>query len=387
MDRLTATLGLNYTKDEKEGSVRATRGDAFSNVSLENLFFFQAFAQATGLAPTPTNLGLVPPQVIGALQAASNDPAQNPLLGLRQIQFLPAVVNIPNGVESNETDDDEVTYNFRLSYELSDAVNIYGGVSTGFKASSFNLSRDSRPFAADLAALQQAGVTPGPFALQRQAFAGTRFADPEVATVYELGLKAKFERGALNVTVFDQSIEDFQVNTFTGSGFELGNAGEQSTKGLEMDFTYFLTDALKLNFAATFLDPTFDDFVNVAGDDLTGTTPGGIADSNFSLGFDYGFTIAGNDAFIRADYFYEDEVQIGNEAGGTGIDQFTRETSNLNATIGLRTESGYSFSLWGRNITDHESLISAFPSVAQPGSFSGYRTLPRTYGISVSKDF
>ena len=40
-DRLTATVGLNYTKDEKIGSVRATRSEPFSGVSLENLGFAQ----------------------------------------------------------------------------------------------------------------------------------------------------------------------------------------------------------------------------------------------------------------------------------------------------------------------------------------------------------
>jgi len=385
-DRVTATLGLNYTRDEKEASIEAARSDAFSALSLQNLGLVSAFQQISGLAPTPANFAAAP-QAFAAAQAASANPATNPLLGLSPFQFLPTVVSLPNGVESNETDDDEVTYNVRLAYELSDTINVYGGISTGFKASSFNLSRDSRPDENDLPALQQAGVVPGPFSLSRGADTGTRFAAPEEATVYELGLKAKFNRGAFNLTLFDQSIENFQVNTFTGAGFELRNAGEQSTKGLEFDLTYFVTDALKLNLAGTFLDPTFDSFESITGQSLSGTTPGGIADTNFSLGFDYGFAIGNHDAFVRADYFFEEETQIGDEGGGTGIDQFNRETSNLNATVGVRTANGYSLTLWARNLTDHESLISAFPSVAQGGSFSGYRTAPRTYGVSFSYDF
>ncbi len=384
-DSLTATLGLNYTKDEKEGRVAATRGEPFSAVSLENLGLGAIFQQITGLAPIPSNFAAVP-QAFAQAQALSTTPA-NPFLALAPFQFLPAVVPIPNSVESNTTDDDEVTYNLRLSYELNDVVNLYAGISTGFKASSFNLSRDSRPFAENLVALQQAGLTPSPFSLQRAAFSGTRFADPEEATVYEIGLKAKFDRGAFNITYFDQSIENFQINTFTGSGFELRNAGEQSTKGVEFDFTYFLTDTFKLFTAGTYLDPVFDDFETITGEIRSGTRPGGIAEFNFSLGFDYGFTFAGHDAFVRADYFYEDEVSIGNEDDSVGIGQFTRDTQNLNLSVGLRTENGYSFSIWGRNITDHESLISAFPSVAQQGSFSGYRVVPRTYGVSFSKEF
>jgi len=338
----------------------------------------------TGLAPTPANFARVPQAFAAAQQAVAG--GQNPVAGLAAFQFLPTTVALPNSVESNETDDDDVSYTLRLAYQVNDSVNVYGGISTGFKASSFNLSRDSRPSPADLPAAQAAGIASNGV-LTAATTAGTRFASPEEATVYELGLKAKFDRGSLNIAIFDQTIEDFQRNTFTGSGFELNNAGEQSTKGLEVEATYFPIDSLKLNIAATLLDPNYDDFQPVIGPDLSGTTPGGIADTNLSIGANYNFTIGGNDAYLRADYFYEATTQIGDVGIGAGIDQFSRDSRNLNASFGLTTESGYSFSVWGRNLTDHVSLISAFPSVAQTGSFSGYRTLPRTYGISVSKEF
>jgi len=86
---------------------------------------------------------------------------------------------------------------------------------------------------------------------------------------------------------------------------------------------------------------------------------------------------------LRADYFYEDEVSIGNLA----ISQFSRDTRNLNLAAGLTTGNGLSISAWVRNATDYVSLIGAFPSVAQAGSFSGYRTPLRIYGVTLSKDF
>jgi len=86
---------------------------------------------------------------------------------------------------------------------------------------------------------------------------------------------------------------------------------------------------------------------------------------------------------VRADYFYEDPTPIGDLV----IGQFERETNNINLAAGITTPGGLSVSTWVRNANDHVSLISAFPSVAQNGSFSGYRTAPRTYGLTVSKDF
>jgi len=43
--------------------------------------------------------------------------------------------------------------------------------------------------------------------------------------------------------------------------------------------------------------------------------------------------------------------------------------------------------LWGRNLTGDEYLLSAFPSVAQAGSISGYPSQPRTYGLTVKYNF
>ena len=287
-------------------------------------------------------------------------------------------------VENGQTDDDELTYNFRLAWDATDSVNFYASVATGFKATSWNMSRDSRPFAADIGALQAAGLGVA------NLIPGTRFAGPEEATVYELGMKAQWDRVRLNVAIFDQSIEGFQSNAFIGTGFNLANAGEQSTEGIEFDLTYYPTDSLQLKLAGTFLDPIYDSFEGAGRDpmtgavvDLSGQTPGGITETSLSASMNYSFQIGDNDAYFRADYFYEDDTPIGDLA----IAQFIRSSDNLNLALGMSTPSGWSYSAWVRNLTDHVSLISAFPSVAQDGSFSGYRTQPRTYGVTLRKDF
>ena len=60
----------------------------------------------------------------------------------------------------------------------------------------------------------------------------------------------------------------------------------------------------------------------------------------------------------------------------------------LNASVGIGgTDDGWSLMLWGRNLTDHESLISAFLTTASPGIYSGYPNQPMTYGITLRTDF
>ena len=65
----------------------------------------------------------------------------------------------------------------------------------------------------------------------------------------------------------------------------------------------------------------------------------------------------------------------------------TREVSTINASAGLAWENGFELMLWGRNLNNDEYLTSAFPSVAQAGSYSGYPNQPRTYGLTLRKSF
>lgn len=341
-DSLTASVGFNYTDDEKEVAISQVNTDVFSSLPLDSL-------------------GL------GALSG---------------LQFLPPFLEFPNAIEDGRTKDDELTYSLRLSYDVNESVSTYVSYSTGFKASSWNLSRDSRPFARDIPALLNAGLG------VTNLVSGSRFAEPENAEVFELGLKAKFDRASLNVAVFDQSIEGFQGNIFTGTGFILSNAGKQSTRGIEFDLAYFATNALKFNVAGTFLDPEYDSFVGGSGpngpEDLSGQAPAGVNEVSLSLGATYSFTLASLDGYLRADYQYDDEVQV---VDNISADIATREVKQLNASFGLRTENGLSFSVWGRNLTDNDYLLSAFPSLAQAGSFSSYPNEPRTYGVTIKKDF
>ncbi len=59
----------------------------------------------------------------------------------------------------------------------------------------------------------------------------------------------------------------------------------------------------------------------------------------------------------------------------------------INASMGLSLTDNIDAMIWGRNLTDDDYLLSAFPSVAQLGSFSGYPDQPRTYGITLSVMF
>lgn len=373
-DQLTATVGVNYTEDEKESTLSQPNGDLFSSLDFVQIGYGGALQQALAL-------GLPFPQADAFAQAFSVDPAQNTLLGLQPVQFLPPLQAYPNAVEDGKTNDDEFTYTARLAYDVNETLNVYASYATGFKASSINLSRDSRPTPADLGALQAAGLA------QPNLTFGTRFAAPETAEVIELGLKARFETVALNMAIFTQSIEDFQSNVFNGQGFNLANAEKQSTDGLEFDLTWYATENLQVTLAGTFLDPVYDKFTASTVGDLSGETPAGIHETSLSVGMSYNFIVDNHEGYIRADYQYEDAIPT-NEGIAQSISE--EEFNLFNLSFGVLTENGLGISLYARNLFDDETATTAFPTVGLPtgqGGYFGYRSQPQTYGISISKEF
>ena len=396
-DRLTATIGLAHTSTDKVIDFRQSTNELFSSVDLVRLGFATIQANLLtnpALAPLRT-AGLLTPAVANSIAdrasvadgtrvpcVASGLPGVgsicNSLLGFYALQFLHPIV--PFADRSNDAED---TYTIRLAYEASDAVSVYGGVSTGYKATSWNLSRDSKdPFAGSFGTSPLGGAV-NPWYPRF----GSRKAAPEESTVAELGLKARWDSFAINLAVFDQSIKDFQTNVFSGTGFNLANAGKQSTKGLEIETQWKLNQAWQIDFAGTFLDPKYDSFTGAEGPsgpvDLSGQKPAGIHEQSLSFGVNYLWSMGGVDGFVRTDYLYESNTAIA-ENVATAV--ASREVNTLNASIGFKA-AGFDVLVWGRNLNDDEYLLSAFPAVAQAGSFSGYPNQPRTYGVTLRKEF
>ena len=382
-DRLTLTVGLNYTHDEKDVISNVVSTDAFSAIDFVRL------GTAIGVPPT-----------------VANNPQFNPLLGLRALQFLPPFLNYPNAVEGGRTDDNDLSYTLRAAYELNDHINAYITYATGFKASSFNLSRDSRPFASDFIPGSPASVPPPASSPIRDAglavpnlTTGTRFAGPEESEVYEVGMKGSFPRVSFNLALFDQTIDGFQGNVFTGTGFVLTNAGSQSTKGFEFDGTVTPVDPLTIFLAVTYLDAKYRFLsVNSAVGDISGQEVAGVSPISMSAGATFTQDFGSAKLILRGDYQYESETQvlqglpgfITRVGGVPNFDaaiavgrQFTREVNQVNASATLQLDNGIQLSAYVRNLTNDRYLTAIFDGVGQAGSVFGYSNQPRTYGGTV----
>jgi iron complex outermembrane receptor protein len=352
-DDWSASIGLNKTKDEKHVT---------ADVIVEDVF-----------AAQPWEL-------------------LNPALG--GFKFFPPFTAYP--ANGRDFDSDDLTHTLRLTHDYSDNTKVYFSHSTGFKPTSVNLSVNA--------------TTPD-----------TRAADPEYSENIEIGVKHSHESGYINAALFNQNIQGFQSNTFVGTGFQLVNAGDQRHQGFEVDMKQQVSDALSLGLSAMYIDAEYESFVNgpcetvtesivvfpsIACDDgkrtkdLSGTTPAGISDWSANLNATYSFNL--NDAissFLRLEYVYESEVAVVDNvpavrspfADVPGIADnipALRSTKNVNMSLGFtHNPSGVEVMLWGRNLTDHESLLSAFPTAAAPGSFGGYPNVPKTYGLTARATF
>ncbi len=436
-DRLTLTLGGNYTMDDKTGTTNYQSTGVFSNLDLVVLGNRAIVAQgapqaiaigvcqqvpvacagtvateaeiaalasgtspagAAGAAAFPLIQAGAIAQVQAFADANDTNPNVNPLLQAQALQNFPRFVNIPNSVEDGKTSDNDFSWTARLAYDINPDLNVYVSYATGFKASSFALSRDSRPAPGDAAALANAGLL-----FNNQTF-GSRFAGPEESEVIEIGLKGNWGNYSANLTGFRQDIDGFQSNVFTGTGFFLANAGKQRTWGVEFEGMANPVDPLTLNLAVTWLDPTYVSFPLSPYGNISGTTPAGIPEWTVVLGGQWAQPLGNGDSLLlRSTYAFESDTQIvdglpgfldptlpdgGQAQAIAAAAAFTRQVDELSASITYVFEdAGAEFSIWGRNLLNDRYLLSLFDSPAQPGSISGYPNQPRTWGATVRIGF
>lgn len=385
IEGLVFTGGFNYTKDKKDFALSQTSFDELGQINLVDAFITLA---SGGTVRNRAQFLALPVLNQQALAAAATS-AANPLLGLAAFQFQPPFLNIPNAVEDGRTRDSDLSYTLRVAYDVTENINAYFSYATGFKASSVNLSRDSRPSSTDYIRGTRNSTFLAPASPIINAglavpnlTTGSRFAGPEDATVFEFGLKAQFPGLSVNLALFDQTLKGFQSFSFTGTGFGLSNAEEQSVRGFELDTKISPAKGLAFTFAMTYLDPLFDEFTQSAVGNLTGETPAGIPEFNISTSATYTHEFGGGGTKLisRIDYNHQSNTKINNGLPTFGANNFSREVNLVNASATLALDNGLELGVWARNLLDNRYILTVFDGVAQGGTVSGYPSPPRTYG-------
>ena len=371
-DRLSAILGASYIEDNKIATGRDVNTDIFSQIGFVGVGTF----------------GLIQAGFDPATAAAlATNPQFNPLLGFQALQFLPEMQPFPGVGQSGRSSDDNIDYTAKLTFALNENTSVYGGISTGFKSTAWNLSTDSKPDAAEIAALATAG-TP----VAENTALGQRYASPEEAEVLELGVKMRLPTGYLNITAFKQEIKDFQSNTFVSSGFILANAGQQSSEGFEFDLMFSPVPSIDITLGGLMMDSNYDSFVGSAAGDVSGTKPENVHDDSLTSSITWNWNRGNTDGYIRLNHLYSGPTLIRIEPDfnaamcAVGTCEKTKDTLNFSAGI---SRGNFDIVFWGNNINDDKYLHTAFPSVGDPvrSSFEGYPNAPKTYGVTVNYSF
>ena len=108
-----------------------------------------------------------------------------------------------------------------LEYDVNPDVLLYATASQGSKSGGYDARSNANP---------SGGLT---------GIVGSFEFEDEMATSFEFGGKTTLMDGAaeLNFAIFYTEYEDLQVSIFDGTlGFNVGNAGEAETYGLEVEF-------------------------------------------------------------------------------------------------------------------------------------------------------
>lgn len=175
-----------------------------------------------------------------------------------------------------------------LAYDLSDALMVYGSYSEGFKSGGFN-ARNVKPGAA------------------------IRTFDPELATTYELGMKADLIDGSmrLNGAIFQTDYDDLQFVIREDFAPIVFNAGGSQIRGVELEWTWLPTSSLEILGGLGYLDAKYKDLspeLQASGVSTSKKMPH-VPDLSANLGVSYTVNLeSGGMLTPRIDWSYRDKV-------------------------------------------------------------------------------
>lgn len=174
--------------------------------------------------------------------------------------------------------DDSFDPSFRLQYNFDNDVMIYGAYAQGSKAGGTkandgNLStllQSTVATGGDAYALAFTGVSAATLTdtyianntIRLESGNGVFDFEDEEAESYEFGFKSTLADGAvyLNGALFTTEYQNLQTSSFNGTVFVIGNAGEATIDGVELELNWQASANLRLNAGISYIDATYDSY-------------------------------------------------------------------------------------------------------------------------------
>lgn len=357
LDRLQYIVGLYYFHERAQDYDHFDFGLPFTSAGLQDLLY-----DATGTTQAYAAYGQATYNFTDALSAT---------LGLRagheeKVATTRNAFNFAQlPVVQRELESSPTSPKLGLQYRIAPDVNAYVSATKGFKSGGINT-----------------------ISLTNEAYG------PESLWAYELGLKADWlgRRLRTNVAAFYYDYKNMQVNTYTGVGTLVDNAGFATIQGVELELQAAPTANLHVDAQISWLDAEFDQYVTINPDDpaaglqdLEGNRLPRAPKLSYSVAAQYDFDLFADHVLsIRGEYQWRDRVFYSQyETALVGQESF----GLANASVLFRPREGrYSVALWGRNLEDTQWHAFAGSSPGVTG-VQAIPAAPRTYGLTVSYDF
>jgi iron complex outermembrane recepter protein len=335
MPQLTATLGLRYTYEDKDGSY------------------------ATTVSGGPSLTGL-PAATIAELARAR--------LSIFRPQSYVAADN--GGSLSGRTN---------LAWQAMDDLLAYLSYAYGYKSGGLNMS----------------GL---PLDAQNQPTLATAVIDDERNATFELGVKSTLfgGRAVLNVAAYQTEVKDYQANVV--SSLETAairsypsNIPAVRVRGMELDATARVFKGFTVRASAAYSLGENTDYpagpcplelqtTTTVACDLTGKRLAGLSRWVGSLGFDYEVSVGAGELIAHADWngrsgYYSD----------TSASQYTwiKAYDVTNASVGYRFRKGWEVGVFARNLFNANYISALTIQTGNSGLILGQPSDPRVVGVAI----
>ena len=275
-------------------------------------------------------------------------------------------VGVTCAEENGEESDNRFKYT--VAYEVDDDLTLFAVSSVGYRSGGNNAAL---PF----------------FCANDPEAAGfkRRYTSDEAENT-EIGVKSRGNNYTLNATYFWVDWTGIQVTVRPACGWSFTyNGGEAETSGLELDFSYDISENLVLDVAGSFISAEISNDIASLGATAGDRLPN-IAEEQMSLGLSYRFEMFNSPAFARADFNYYGESYA---TFAEDREDMSPSYTQVNFNLGLEIDENSRVQLSVSNLTDERS--EAFRFSAESPSYRARNYLqwipPRTIGLSYSRDF
>jgi iron complex outermembrane receptor protein len=284
--------------------------------------------------------------------------------------FVPNIGPLTRGYSQGD-----FTPTVSVVYALTDRVNFYATVASGYKSGGFNVDT--------LSTADHIQFGPGK------------------VTNYELGAKGSFLGGRLqaDIDVFHMDYNDLQVTQYDPASFSnfIGNAASAKINGLEFDAVGRVTPNWTVSGNIGLLDTKFDTFIDQYGNSLAGERLTFAPKFSGSVATRYSVPVAANvDAYVNGEFDYRSSVYSQYNDIATTPANILGAYGLLNGSIGLSFDHArWKVEAYGRNLTNRLyelnqttqlPLLSFLPPYDYEETTTTYG-MPRTYGISLKARF